>query len=732
LEEQVKCNIAEGLRVLDLGVGMASALVVKLLREAGAEIVRIAPPGGDPFVKVYPAYELWKKATREAPTSDRAKLCQWAEVCIIGGEDFPNLQVERNAEAIAASNDKLVVVDIGCFGGARAVDLLVQARLGLVNEQLSTQPIRIAASTPTYGAALTALLGLWAALIEREATGRGQIVYATMEQGAALFWSQIWMDATHPDAMFDMLPPKDVRHLIFKCEDGGYVHFVLGVPGALAKLYKALSIPIAVDKNDRGLPSLERGPQGYFADPTWIEPAVAKWKRDDLVQALWDAGIAAEPVLAPGEAWDDPQIAASGILHTDTDGRRFIGTPISVRDAGPPAPEPRRHCIGGPSGPLSGLRVIDLGNFIAGPFASKLLADLGADVIKVEPPGGLGNLTGLRNTWSCNRGKRSIIIDLKQPEGLEVVHKLCASADVAHHNFRLGVAARIGVDPASLRERAADLITLETSGYGSVGPKADKPGWDMVMQALSGMEVRAGGKGNPPLWYRSALVDYGTGTMGAIAILMAVYRRQRVGAPVEVQVSLMATAFFMLAELVQEADGSLVGAPQLNSRRTGYHPAEQLYATRDGWIAVAARSDAMAADFARTLGLEDALGARADWKEQDGEKIAARLEVLSTADALSRLERAGVWAENCTTEAWPALRENNYARQSNLVITASDATYGEITGCFGPSVILSGRNDKGRTFVSAPRPGEHTKELLADLGFCEAQIEQLFSNKVVM
>jgi crotonobetainyl-CoA:carnitine CoA-transferase CaiB-like acyl-CoA transferase len=227
-------------------------------------------------------------------------------------------------------------------------------------------------------------------------------------------------------------------------------------------------------------------------------------------------------------------------------------------------------------------------------------------------------------------------------------------------------------------------------------------------------------------------VDYGTGTMGAIAILMAVYRRQRVGAPVEVQVSLMATAFFMLAELVQEADRSLVGAPQLNSRRTGYHPAEQLYATRDGWIAVAARSDAMAADFARTLGLEDALGARADWKEQDGEKIAARLEVLSTANALSRLERAGVWAENCTTEAWPALRENNYARQSNLVITASDATYGEITGCFGPSVILSGHSDEGRTFVSAPRPGEHTKEILADLGFAEAQIKQLFSNRVVM
>ena len=728
-----QCSVAKGLLVLDQSVGMASALVVKMLREAGAEIVRSLPPGGDPFEDIYPAYDLWKSPARQVSAQEVPALCRRADVCIIGGEDFPGVDLNHDAAAIAALNDRLIVVDIGCFGGGRAVDLLVQARLGLVNEQLSTQPVYVAASTPTFGAALTALLGLWAALVERESNGRGQIVRATMEQGAALFWSQIWMDATHPDPMFDKLPPKDVRHLIFECADGGYVHFVLGVPGALAKLYSVLNIPVSVDPADRGMPSLERGPQGYFADRTLIAPAIAQWKRDDLVRALWSIGIAAEPVLRPGDAWNDPQVLASGLLRTDDAGRRFVGMPVNVRDAGPHVAAPSAaRCENDRAGPLKGLRVVDLGNFIAGPFASKLLADLGADVVKVEPPAGLANLTGLRNTWSSNRGKRSIVIDLKRKEGLDIVHRLCASADIAHHNFRLGVAGRLAVDPVSLRQRKADIITLETTGYGSSGPKADKPGWDMIMQALSGLEVRAGGEGNPPLWYRSALVDYGTGALGAIAMLMSVYRRRQTGAAVEAEVSLMATALFMLVELVQQLDGSFTGAPLLNTEKTGYHPAEQLYRTSDGWIAVSARSEVMAADFLRALGIADVPARRVDWRASMARRISERLLGMSTARALGLLDTAGVWAERCETDAWSALRGNPHARAGNLVITVTDAKYGEITGCFGPPVALSGTALDRHSFRSAPLPGGHTREILSELGFSSEEIDLYFEERVVI
>src|SRR5690606_11883958 len=115
----------------------------------------------------------------------------------------------------------------------------------------------------------------------------------------------------------------------------------------------------------------------------------------------------------------------------------------------------------------------------------------------------------------------------------------------------VGVAARLGLDPSNLRRLNPNIITLQTSGYGQTGPKAEQPGWDMVMQALCGLEQRAGGEGNPPLWYRSAIVDYSTGALGAISLLMAVFTRARYGGSVETEVSLLATALTLMPELIR-------------------------------------------------------------------------------------------------------------------------------------------------------------------------------------
>jgi crotonobetainyl-CoA:carnitine CoA-transferase CaiB-like acyl-CoA transferase len=724
LIEDQDCRPAAGLRVIDLSVGMAPALVVRMLADAGAQITRISPPSGDPFFEIYPAYEHWKSHAALAELNDLPALAAAADVCIIGGEDFPDLDWSHDAQRISRENSRLIVVEIGTLHGGPAVDILVQARLGLVTEQLSDRPVYIAARTPTYGAALAAQLGLWAALIERESSGRGQIVSTTMEQGAAMFWSQIWMDATHPSADFDKLPPRDVAHLIFRCADAGWIQFVLGVPGALGKTYGVLGIEGA-SPTDRGMPSLANGPANYFADRPTLASAIAGWKRDDLVAALRNAGIAAEPVLMPGEAWSDPQVLHCELIRQCNDGKSVVGAPMVLRSSvGAPRPKLQSE---GPStqGPLAGLRIIDFGNFIAGPFASKLLADLGADVVKIEPPTGLANLTGLRNTWSSNRGKRSIIVDMKTPAGAEVIRRLCARADVAHHNFRLGVAKRLHVDPQELRNLRPDIVTLETSGYGSSGPKACEPGWDMVIQALCGLEMRAGGEGNAPLWYRSAVVDYATGALGAIAMLMAIFQRHRCAGPVAAEVSLLASALFMLSELVRCADGSFVGAPLLNSQQTGFHPAEQLYATSDGWIAIAARSDRAAADLVRVLGLE-AFPPRAEWGSVQEHAIAARLATRSLIDAANAMSRAGIWSQKCETQGWQRLRQDPRARERYLVIEVADSTFGTITGCFGPPVNFSRSEPNPTSFRSAPSPGAHTREIVSEIGLSE-RADELFA-----
>jgi crotonobetainyl-CoA:carnitine CoA-transferase CaiB-like acyl-CoA transferase len=150
---------AEGLRVVDLAVGMAPALVVRMLADAGAKVVRVPPPGGDPFYDVYPAYSVWKQNSSCASEDDLPSLLADADLCLIGGEDHPNLTWRHDPQQLCARNPRLIVVQIGNLDGKPSVDLLVQARLGLVYEQYNNRPVYIAARTPTYGAALTALLG---------------------------------------------------------------------------------------------------------------------------------------------------------------------------------------------------------------------------------------------------------------------------------------------------------------------------------------------------------------------------------------------------------------------------------------------------------------------------------------------------------------------------------------------------------------------------------------------
>jgi crotonobetainyl-CoA:carnitine CoA-transferase CaiB-like acyl-CoA transferase len=714
---------AESLLVVDLGVGMAAALTVKMLADAGATVVRVPPPGGDPFYKVYPGYRIWKQGGRIAAQSELPDLLPTADLCIIGGEDHPDLSWNHDAERLCAAQSRLIVVHIGSLEDKPRVDLLVQARLGLVNEQYSNRPVYIAARTPTYGAALTAVLGAWAALIERESSGRGQVVRATLEQGAALFWSQIWMSASRPSASFERLPPRDVQHLIFQCADGGWIQFVLGIAGALAKTYAVLGISRQVDVAERGMPDAARGPTDFFAERAPLAAAIRTWQRDELVSALRAAGIAVEPVLLPGEAWSDPQVIHAGLIAVNSDQQRFCAPPWNLH-AAPRMSGTSARTAAANGGPLAGLRVVDFGNFIAGPFASKLLADLGADVIKVEPPTGLANLTGLRNAWSCNRGKRSIVVDMKSAEGRTVIEALCRSADVTHHNFRVGVAERLGIDPPSLRRLQPQMVTLQTSGYGASGPKAHEPAWDMIMQALCGLEARAGGQGNPPVWYRSALVDYATGAVGAIATLMGVFHQRRHCVAVEVEVSLLSTALFLLSELIQDADGTFTGAPLLNREQTGFHPAEALYRVSDGWIAVAARTDQAAAAFASALAI-GAVPDRSQWGDPEARKISAKLRCLSIEDALTRLTAKGVWAEKCHEGAWDRLRTSTAARARGLVIEVDDPLFGRIEGSFGLPVHFSRSAMPLDTLRSAPAPNADARQILTEIGMSESKERNL-------
>jgi crotonobetainyl-CoA:carnitine CoA-transferase CaiB-like acyl-CoA transferase len=726
-----------GLRVVDLGAGMAPALVAKFLREAGATVTRIEPAAGDPFYDVYPAYEVWHRGSikvREASgaADQRAALLADADVCIMGGEDFPGLPRRQDAANLQRQHPRLVVLDIEGYPGSThhagrpAADILVQARSGLSFEHYSKRPLLMSFAPSQYGAAMHGLCGLFAALTQREATGRGQVVATSMYEGALAWTMLLWTQMSNGTPASRFVMPKDPWPLIFKCRDGVWVQVLLGSTGSKYLLYKVLQIDDpSVLPTDSGMPVPGGEPKNFFGDVDLLQKHVERRDSVELLAAIAAVGLPGEAVLPPGGCWDDPQVQHNGLIVREPDGVRHVGHPVVSRRS----PAPRKPPAGNEGLPLQGIRVVDFGAFVAGPYSSTILSDLGADVIKVEAIAGDPNRSIFRSYTSVNRGKRVIAVDLKNPAGLRIARQLCLVADVVTNNFRPGVSARLGIDPDTLLGLKPDLVVLESAAYGITGPRAQGAGFDMCFQALCGHDYRGGGPGNSPLWNRTSMVDFGGGIIGAIAVLQRLYERARSGEGSSVGASLMNAGLYLMSELIATAQGQFVGAPLVNRSQTGFHPREQFYEAADGWIAIAARDDAMAARLLEILKLTgEVTGAAVSWGDAAAEALAAAIRKWPKADLLAALARADVWAEACCTDGETLnLGDEDMLRLGTVYVT-EHKKFGSVRQ-MGPLVRLSGaRRARPR---EAPLPGQHTDEVLAELGYAAPEIQALRDGKVV-
>ena len=717
---------------------MAAALVTKFLVEAGAKVTCIEPPGGDPFSELYPAYEIWRRAllidAESSGSHERIReLVAEADICVLGGDDHPGLDDWRHdAAEFQALNPRLVILDIEGYpsqtedAGRPATEILVQARSGLAYEHYSDRPLLMSFQPSTYGAALQGLAGLYSALYEREYSGLGQIVSTSQFEGALMWASILWCEGSKPTPAFDFVLPKDPCPLIFKCADGKYVQVVLGSAGSKGRLYKILGIDDPdVDINDSGMPKPSADARNFFGDVDLLESYIGRWQSDELLNAIWDAGLPAEPVLPPGGCWDDEQVQHNGIIVQEPDGTHHVGHPVVAQMSPADANAPR---AAGPY-PLSGITVIDFGAFVAGPYSSIVLGDLGADVIKVEAIGGDPNRSVFRAFTSVNRGKRTISLDLKANEGRTIAQELCKRADIVTSNFRTGVLARLGLDASTLHAMKPELIILESAAYGASGPKAERAGFDMVFQALCGHGHRGGGAGNRPLWNRTSMVDYTGGLLGAIAILQHLYQRARTGHGAQLSVGLLNAGIYLLSELVRLPDGRLVGAPVLNREQTGYHPAEQIYQADGGWIAVAVRDADSGRRLIEVLDLGQAVKRPAtQWDETEAAAIAAAIRKQPCAELLSSLERAGVWVEECRRDVEHMVLNDRHLVSAGTIYCSEHPEFGRLRE-IGPLFRLSRSQRAGRGH--APLCGEHTRVLLSELGYDAAAIDDLYERKIV-
>ena len=466
-----------------------------------------------------------------------------------------------------------------------------------------------------------------------------------------------------------------------------------------------------------------------------VPAAIAKFGRAEFLELMEGADVAAVAVLRPGEGFDDPQVEFNQLIVEVDDpdlGRlqqvgppiRLSATPAGVRGAAPAvgahtetlrrqaAAVSRRQTATAPhpTHVLAGLKVIDLGQYFAGPFGPRMLSDLGAEVIKVESPAGDPMRPLLSVFEAAQRGKRSLAIDLKTDYGRAVVHRLVAGADVVAHNFRPGVAERLGVGPADLRPGNPALVYCANHGWGSTGPKAHLQSFAPLLQGFSGLSVMAAGEGNPPVTI-GPNEDYYNAMLGAIGILMALVSRRQTGVGQVVESPQVNSCLFAVTHVMRDATGSIVPTPSLAGDRRGFDAFTRIYPTAAGWLGVACQTEAQRA------ALVGAVGVPAADDDNAGLILALerRLRARPATEWFAQLTAAGVACEVAADRSYLTgqLWEDRRHRGLGRVVTQQHPEGGTISEI---ATLIHYSRSAIPPRGPAPTLGEHSEVILSELG----------------
>ena len=383
-------------------------------------------------------------------------------------------------------------------------------------------------------------------------------------------------------------------------------------------------------------------------------------------------------------------------------------------------------------GSLKGLTVLDLSHALSGPFSTMLMSELGADIIKIEPPGGDHFRASNGGTTSAvvNRNKRSLAIDLKRPESRPIMDRLIARADIMLETFTPGAIDRLGYGYEAVKAKKPDIIYVSISGFGQTGPYAEWRGYDAVAQAMSGIMAATGEADRPPVRVGPSLIDMGTGMYVVIGVLDALRQRDKTGEGARIDFNLFESALSWMSQMLARYSQTGRVQPRSGSALPQFSP-YQVFEGRDGPIFIGASTQRFWLKLVDALGLDAAkhdprfsdMPGRIENRAALTEVIEARLAELPNDEALTRLRNGEVPCAPVLDMAGVVADPHVAAR--GMLTPLLDPTSGELLQTRMPI-------GPGAPSRPAPRIGENSSEILSELGFTDADITAMIDAGIVI
>ena len=767
----------DGITVLDLTRNRPGALAGMFLCDNGARVIRVELPD-DEIDRTQPIYMVWDRGKESvsldivAQQTTFRKLAVMADVLI---EDFaPESQYQEIVDygELRRINPRLVHCSITAYGKQGPMrdepgdEHLVMSRMGILASQPGFRegPVHVVHPVVNLGTAVLAAQGITASLYAREKTGCGRKVDTSVMAGALMFAPKVIGEHLEQRPFQLTTAGGGPFYSVFECADGNWIQIgcihggFVDIAATVMGIAELLANP---RYGDGRRPESEEARAELFdivANVIKTKPC-AEWER-----IFEEADVPYARASTTHESMDNPQVIANDMLLRMSDpivgdvtqmGNpiKFAETPGEICRARPmrgqdtdavlaevgsiDLPEPSEVERRDDKPPLDGVRVMEMTNVIAGPAAGKCLGDLGADVIKFEPPyGDISRPAGAQYFLYLNSNKRSVSANTKTAEGQVVAQRIAGESDILLANMRPGATDRMGLSGEELGRINPRLIQAHTTAFGWDGPYAHRPGVDPLAQAWMGLQFAQGGRGNPPVFLAQlAPTDFSSGGMVALGAIMALYARERTGIGQKVDCNLLNAGAVLREEDFLRYDGK-TSPPIADGGQYGLSALHRLFETKAGWLYLIAESQDEWESLCTAMGRSDLLeDARFTSVAKRAEHDDALWELLTDAFALEtadewirRLREAGVRCADVTEQYNVGYFEDAHVIASGMVVEHSHAVYGKMhyhaNGIrFGETRAVNGKQ--------TPLLGEHNREKLAELGYECAEIDELYEKGVL-